>query len=293
MHHSGPHWEDSLSMPKVRIVTDSAVLLDLKSQRELDITIMPLTIRLGNEVFREGVDISAQQFLERLRQPGAYPRIEPPSAGDFIRLYESIGAQGDIILSLHHSRRLSKTVRAAEEAAASLVGRQKVEVIDTESISYGQGILVRAAARAAAAGEDLASIIRLVRGMIPRVYAIFFSDTLDYLEHTGRIGPAQSILGTMLQIKPILVMEDGEIIPMEKVRSHEEAVEKLYEFIAEFSEVEELVILRNPYFNNVPLLLERLKELFPKQNIPVYTYGPSLAAHIGPYAVGAVIYEGL
>lgn len=280
-------------MPKVRIVTDSAVLLDPKSLRELDTAIIPLTIRLGNEAFREGVDISSQQFLERLRQRGLYPSIEPPSAGDFVRLYESLGAQGDVILSLHHSRRLSRTVRAAEEAAAALLGRQKIEVIDTETISYGQGILVRAAARAAAAGEDLAGIIRLVRGMIPRIYAIFFSDTLDYLEHTGRIGPAQSILGTMLQIKPILVMEDGEIIPMEKVRSHEEAVEKLHEFIAEFSDVEELVILRNPYFDNVPLLLERLRELFPRRNIPIYTYGPSLAAHIGPYAVGAVIYEGL
>lgn len=282
-------------MPKVRIVTDSAVLLDPKSLRELDITVIPLTIRLGNEAFREGVDISSQQFLERLRQRGLYPSIEPPSAGDFVRLYESLGAQGDAILSLHHSRRLSKTVRAAEEAAVALVGRQKIEVIDTETISYGQGILVRAAARAAAAGEDLAGIIRLVRGMIPRIYAIFFSDTLDYLEHTGRIGPAQSILGTMLQIKPILVVEDGEIIPMEKVRSPEEAVEKLYEFIAEFSDIEELVILRNPYFDNVnvQLLSERLKELFPHHSIPIYTYGPSLAAHIGPYAVGAVVYEGL
>lgn len=277
---------------KLHIVTDSAALLDEKTLRELDICIVPISIRVGNEVFREGIDIAPEDFLRRIHLPGEFPSIQAPSSDDFLAVYEELSATGAPIISLHHSRRLSDTYRAAHQAAASLLGRSTIEVIDTETISYGQGILVRAAAEAARAGEDLPSIVRLLRGMIPRIYAIFYVDTLDYLEYTGRIGTAQSILGTMLEIKPILVMEDGDILPLEKVRTREDAVEKLFEFIAEFSNVENLAILHSPFSEEVPLLRERLKELFPKHHIPLLTYNPSLAAHIGPNAVGAVIYEG-
>jgi DegV family protein with EDD domain len=134
----------------------------------------------------------------------------------------------------------------------------------------------------------------LIRGMIPRIYIVFLAETLKYLERKGRIGQAQALLGTMLNIKPFLAIEDGEIIPMEKVRTREAAVDKLFEFIAEFSQIEQLVIMQSTPepIEETKLLIERLQTIFPKIDPPILVYGPVLACHIGPNGLGVVVYEG-
>ena len=280
-------------MPNVSIVTDSAADLDPETIKRLNIHVLPLNVRLGSETFREGVDITSEQFLTRLRQAGGFPSVTPPSVSEFHRLYEELSNVSADILSLHVSSRLERVCDVARKAAGSFLGRGKIEVMDSEATSRAQGILVTAAAEAAQAGASIDEIVRLVRGMIPHVYAIFFVDTLDYLEHDGRIGVAQATLGTMLNIKALLTIEDGDIIPMEKVRTDEKGIEKLVEFIAEFSNVEELLILQDRQPLQTDDLLARLALLFPEREIPVLTYGPSLAAHVGPAALGAVIYEGV
>jgi DegV family protein with EDD domain len=282
-------------MPKVSIVTDSAAALDQETVERLGITVLPLTIHIGSETFREGIDITPEQFIARLRQPNTYPTISPPSIAEFHRVFEGLSQQSDVILALHVSGRLKNVLDTARRAAATFVGSSKIEIIDTETIAIGQGILVRAAAKAAANGQDVDDIIRLMRGMIPHMYSIFFVETLDYLKHDGRVDVAQAILGTMLGIKPLLTIEDGDIIPMEKVRTRERALEKLVEFIAEFSHIEEITILQDRYTDETSDLLERLRLLFADKEIslPIQTYGPSLAVHLGPTAMGAAIYEGV
>ena len=130
--------------------------------------------------------------------------------------------------------------------------------------------------------------------MIPRVYLVFYVETMDFLERGGRIGKAQAILGSMLNIKPILFMEDGDIIPLEKVRTTEKALEKLFEFVTEFDNLEQTAIIqRNKHPNKeARTLQERLVQNFPNLDFPIIQYGPELATRIGPNALGIVVYEG-
>jgi DegV family protein with EDD domain len=151
---------------------------------------------------------------------------------------------------------------------------------------------VETAATAAAAGTRLDDIVRLVRGMVPHLYGVFFVETLDYLERSKRISKAQAILGTMLGIKPLLNIEDGEIIPLEKVHTRERAVEKLVEFVGEFSTIERMAIVQNNFDAEAATLVKHMAENLPGRQFPMYTYGPSLAAHLGPSAIGVMVYEG-
>jgi DegV family protein with EDD domain len=280
-------------MGKVAIVTDSTAYLEPSVAQELQINVIPLSVHLGDETLREGIDITSEAFFQRLEQGGIIPRTSPPSVRSFEQLYASLHARTDEILSIHISGRLSQTVSHAQRGADSLLGRCSIAVVDSMTTSLGLGILAEASAKAAQQGADLEEVVRLVRGMIPHIYTVFYVDQMDYLERGNRIGRAQAILGTMLNVKPLLFVEDGEIIPLEKVRTHEKAVEKLFEFVAEFSELEQAAIVQrhaNPT-QETNLLLERLAQLFPDMKFPIIQYGPVLASQIGPAAMGVVVYE--
>jgi DegV family protein with EDD domain len=280
-------------MEKVAIVTDSTAFLEPGAAQELDITVVPLNVHIGDEMLRDGIDITPEAFFQRLEQGGSIPRTSPPSVQTFERVYANLHTRTDQILSIHISGRLSQTLNHAQRGAESLLGRCKIVVVDSLTTSLGLGILAKAAAQAAQEGANLDEIVRLVRGMIPHIYIVFYVDEMDYLERGRRIGRAQAVLGTMLNIKPLLFVEDGEIIPLEKVRTHEKAVEKLFEFVAEFSELEQAAIVqRHPTpTEETKMLLERLEQLFPGMEFPIIQYGPVLASHIGPSAMGVIVYE--
>jgi DegV family protein with EDD domain len=175
------------------------------------------------------------------------------------------------------------------------MGRCQITVVDSLTTSLGLGILATEAAQAAAEGQSLEEIEFLIRGMIPRVYIVFLAETLRYLERAGRIGQAQAMLGAMLDIKPFLAIEDGEIIPLEKVRDSEGAVDKLFEFVGEFSKIEQMAIMQSTPepIEETKMLIERLEMIFPKIKPPILVYSPVLACHIGPNGLGVIVYEGL
>jgi len=280
-------------MGKVAIVTDSTAFLEPGVAQELEINVVPLSVHLGDETMRDGIDITPEAFFQRLEQGGAPPRTSPPSVRTFEQLYAKLHTRTDEILSIHISGRLSQTLNHAERGAESLLGRCSIAVVDSMTTSLGLGILAKAAAEAAQEGADLDEVVRLVRGMIPHIYTVFYVDQMDYLERGHRIGRAQAILGTMLNVKPLLFVEDGEIIPLEKVRTHEKAVEKLFEFVAEFAELEQAAIIQRQASptEETEMLLERFEQLFPDMQFPIIQYGPVLASHIGPSAMGVVVYE--
>lgn len=280
-------------MGKVAVVTDSTAFLEPGVAQELDITVVPLNVHLGDEIFQDGIDITPEAFFQRLEQGSEHPRTSPPSVQAFERKYAELHARTDQILSIHISGRLSSTLSHAERGAESLLGRCSIAVVDSLTTSLGLGILAKAAAEAAQQGATLDEIVRLTRGMIPHLYIVFYVDQMDYLERGHRIGRAQAILGTMLKIKPLLFVEDGEIIPLEKVRTHEKAIEKLFEFVAEFSELEQAAIAQRHTgpTQETKMLLERLDQLFPHIEFPIIQYGPVLASHIGPSAMGVIVYE--
>ncbi len=281
-------------MGRVKVVTDSTAQLEASVAKRLGITVVPLTVRLGQETFREGVDITAEEYFQKLDRSSAMPMSLPPPVEDFQAAYTKLNRTTDQIISIHISSKLSQTCDRAVAASFTLLGRCQITVVDSLTTSLGLGILATAAAQAAAEGQPLDEIEFLIRGMIPRIYIVFLAETLQYLEREGRIGQAQALLGTMLNIKPFLAIEDGEIIPMEKARDRESAVDKLFEFVSEFSHIEQMAIMQSTPapMEEAKLLIERLELVFPQIKPPIVVYGPVLACHIGPNGLGVIVYEG-
>lgn len=280
-------------MARVRVVTDSSAELNPDIARELGITVIPMNIRFGDEEFQDGIDITTEEFHRRLEYSNTMPIATAPPFRAFQDAYAELSKTTDQIISIHVSSQLSRTYHVALAAAEAFLGRCQISVVDSASISVGQGILVKAAAEAAWKGQSLDRIVRLVRGMIPHIYLVFFVEVLDYLEREGRIGKAQALLGAMLNIKPILIVEDGEIIALEKVRTRPRAVDKLFEFVAEFSQIEEMAILQVGSEGETEDLIQRLQQIFPGREFPVLPYGPVLGTLIGPRTMGIIVYEGM
>jgi DegV family protein with EDD domain len=280
---------------KVRIVTDSSAHFpNPEIVERYNIQVVPLTIQLGAQAFREGIDIDPDTFFRLASHGNPVTSLIAPPVEVFSDLYKRLNRETDQILSLHLSRHMSQTWDNARTASKTLLGRCEIVALDSMTTSVGLALLVEIAAQSAESGMDLDEIVRTIRAVLPHVYSVFYVDTLDYLRHNGLISEAQSILGTMLDIKPFLTIEEGELIPMEKVRTQTQAIDKLVEFVAEFSVLERLVILQNtPYpTDRTRQFQDRLAIEFPGRHFPVMMYGPSLATMIGPDGMGVVVHEG-
>jgi DegV family protein with EDD domain len=279
-------------MARARIITDSTAYLTPDQIAQYQITALPVDIYLGEQKIRVGSDHNLKQLFQRMATDRAQTTkaVIPPSA--FEEAYSHLSRETDQILVIAGSSKLSSGFAAARSAAGAFLGRCRIAVLDSMATSWGLGLLVQAAARAAEAGQSLDEIVRLVRGMLPHIYVVLFVERLDYLEKGNRIGPAQALLGTMLNIKPLLIMEEGEIIPLEKVRTRTSAIEKLADFVAEFASIEQVVIMQNPLGIDTELLVEHLSLILPGKTFPVIEYDAVLACHLGPDAMGVAVYEG-
>ena len=282
-------------MPRVRIVTDStAHFHDPDFPRRHNVAIVPLTIHFGLESFLEGVDISSEQFFARHDGSPTFPTAASPAPAKFTAVYDELTQSGDSIVSIHLSSKLGRVWRNAKAGSEPLLGRSTIQVIDSLSASVGLGLLVEAAVRAAEAGEPPDEVVRIVRGLIPRLYIEFFVESLDYLAHNKGFGRAQAVLGSMLGILPMLAIEDGDIVPMEKVRTRQQAVEQLMEFVSEFSSLEHLAVLQNTaeLTDESRQMINQLALAFPGRQFPVEVYGPALGTFLGPNGMGVIVFEG-
>jgi len=282
-------------MAHVRVVTDSAAYIPKEKVERLGIRVLHHTIHWDEVSFRDEIDLSRQDFFRRLHAKAASLRVEAPSVADFRQAYAELSQETDSIVSIHVSGRLSEACRVASDAAQGFLGRCHISIVDSLTSSLGLGILATTAAEVGLAGQSLDQVVHLMRAMIPRIYGVFFTEDLEYLERARRIGRAQSLLGSMLGIKPFLIIEEGEIIPMEKVTTRERVIDQLAHFVGEFSAIEQLGVVHSGTepLQETRLLLERLQLLFPSKHFPVIFYDPVLGYHIGPNNIGLIIYEGL
>jgi DegV family protein with EDD domain len=277
----------------VKIVTDSSAFLPRPELiAELGIEVLPLTVHIGGQSYLERINTTDEVFMRKMVQNSKNVEVDAPTVGQVRRFFERVSQGADRIVCIHVSSALNDVAEIVREAAQSFAGRQRIVVLDTATTSIGLGLIVEAAARAAADDAPLPEIVRIVRGMVPHMYALLFSDSLEYLEAWGRLGSAQTLLGTMLGLKPLSTMEDGDLLPIEKVRNYQRAIDKLYDFIIEFSHIEQMYLLQHDFEIEAAQLLERLELAFPGREFPVIGYSPSLAVHIGPKALGVVVYEG-
>jgi DegV family protein with EDD domain len=284
-------------MARVRIITDSTAYLDPELITRHNITVLPIEVDFAGEKYFIGPENGSEHLFHRMGDGPAQSVRATIPARVFQRSYSLLNQETEEILVILSSAQLSDICHQARAATRVFLGRCRIVVLDSMSTSWGLGLVVKAAARAADEGYPMDEIVRLVRGMLPHIYLVFFLERLDYLELGGRIGPAQALLGTMLNIKPLLLVEDGDIISLEKVRTRLLAIEKLADFVAEFAMVQQVVLLKSRLENGLNSLVDELHEhlslALPGRQFPVLDYDPILACHLGPEALGIAVYEGM
>ncbi len=221
----------------VKIVTDSLSDITDDMAQELGITVVPLYVRFGEEVYRDRVEITTDEFYHKLVHGATFPTTTQPPPGDFIEVYKKLARETDEILVFTVSGKLSGTYQSALQAKNMMEGKCRIEVIDTLSVAMGFGLIVIEAAKAAKAGANLDELADLVRKTMPRSHLVIYFDTLKYLAKGGRIGKAQGLMGAMLSIKPILTVKDGEMAPLTRVRSPAAGMDYLYNIVSGFSKI--------------------------------------------------------
>ncbi|MGF1506144.1 MAG: DegV family protein [Chloroflexi bacterium] len=281
-------------MAPIGIITDSSA--SFESGDVLDthkIEVVPLYVHFGDRMLRDGVDVDSEELFHRMRHNHETPRVTAPSVEDFEAVYQRVASRTRDILVVTNSRRFSRTHANALAARKPLLGRCEIVVIDSLTTSAAQGYLVWALAKAAEEGAHIDDMVRLARAFTLRIYSVFYVSTLDYIQRSGLIAQTQAILGDMLQIKPLLTMEDGELMTMEKVRTHTQAVDRMMEFVTEFTTIERLCILQSSARTNdrTRMLQDRLALELSRTNHPLLLYEPLLASLIGPDAMGMALIE--
>ena len=275
----------------VKIVTDSLSDITDDLARELGITVVPLYVRFGEEVFRDRVEMTTDEFYHKLVHGDTFPTTTQPPPGDFIDVYKKLAKETDEILVIVVSSKLSGTYQSALQAKDMVEEKCRIEVIDSQTVAMGLGLIVIEAAKAAKAGANLDKLADLVHKTIPRSHLVIYFDTLKYLAKGGRIGKAQGLMGAMLSIKPILTVKDGEMAPLTRVRSPAAGMDYLYNFVSGFSKIEALAVEHATTPDKADELVERLSLLLPKARIYRSIVSPVLGTHAGPDAVALTVLE--
>ena len=271
----------------VRVVTDSTSDLPQDLARSLDITIVPLNVHFGSEVFKDGVDLGADEFYRRLMSGAELPKTSQPSVGEFIETYQRLGSDPDGIVSVHISSKLSGTYNAAMQAKGEVDVGGPIEVIDTYQASMGVGMVAISAAKAAREGADLEEVTRVAGQSVDRSQCISLFDTLEYLQKGGRIGKARAVVGTVLGIKPLISVRGGEVHELGKERTRSRGMARLEQVAREFAPLQELSVMHSTSPEDAQMLARNLSELLPEGKEPLIArYGPVIGTYAGPGALG-------
>ena len=273
----------------VKIVTDSVSDISPAIAAELGITVIPLNVVFGNEIYRDGVDLTTDEFYQRLERSQTLPTTSTPPIQAFIELYDRLAKETDEILVITISRKLSATGEAALKAIESMEKKCRVEVLDSRLAVMAEGLLAIIAAKAARAGASLDEVIKLAESNIPRIEMRMAFDTLEYLKRGGRIGKAKALMSSMLKINPIIGLKDGETFPFGKERSRVKAIDHLYNFIAGYSKIDELAVEDATTPAETDSLVERLGNVYPRERIYRSKVSPVIGANVGPHVIGVAV----
>lgn len=270
----------------IHIVTDSTADLSRPQAEALGVTIVPLTIRFGEEQFLDGVDLDSDAFYAKLASTSIHPTTSQPTPEQFTQAYTPLLQNpDDEIVSLHISGRLSGTLQSAHIARQQLdAGR--IHLVDTETVSAGLQFIVTAAAEDVAAGADAATVAQRAEGRRSNVTIYVLLDTLTYLQRGGRIGRAQARIGSLLGVKPLLTVKEGEVSPQARVRSRRQGVEMIGELLQERLPLRRVAAFHCGAPELLPVLEKRLRTTLPDVEIVTGQVGPVVGVYTGPGGLG-------
>lgn len=282
---------------QIQLITDGTAFLPVEQLRELGITALPIVAKVADKSFMYDQQTPGHiDLLEELRASRGPLEIVGPSPDDFRAVFERSLYRTNRMLVIVSSGRLSPVYQNARIAARDFMGRCDITILDSQTVSVGLGLLLTRAGELLQRSDlPLSEVVRRIRGMIPRIYVTMISHTLDYIYRSGKLTSMQAILGAMLKIHPFIEIEDGEMIPLEKSRRSERALDKLVEFASEFARIKKMVVFQGYRVPDEEALdlKERLEQIAPSVEIPIIVYDPIIASHIGPEGLGLVVYEGV
>jgi DegV family protein with EDD domain len=274
---------------KVAIVTDSTADLPAQLIKTRAITVVPLTLNFEGRSLLDGVEIRPSEFYRRLPNATTHPTTSQPSAGRFAEAYASLLESHDEVVSIHISEKLSGTYASAVQGA-EMTDANRVRVVDSQVVSMSLGLVTLAATEMAARGADGATVARRVTEMRDQVQTYFSVATLEFLRRGGRIGRASAMLGSVLQVKPVLCIRDGLVTPLERVRTFERALNRIVELTREVDRGHGLCVIVG--HGDAEADAERVaRELEPSaETLMIQPLGPVVGAHAGPGVVGVGCY---
>ena len=270
----------------IHIVTDSTADLDRPQAEALGVTVVPLTVRFGEEQFLDGVDLDSDAFYAKLASTSVHPTTSQPTPEQFERAYTPLLENpDDQIVSLHISGKLSGTLQSAHIARQQL-DSDRIHLVDTETVSAGLQFMVAAAVEDVAGGVDAAAVAQRALDRRTKVTIFVLLDTLTYLQRGGRIGRAQALIGSLLGVKPLLTTRDGEVGPQARVRSRRQGIEMITELLQERLPLRRLAAFHCGAPELLPVLVKRLKAAMPDVELVTGQVGPVVGAYTGPGGIG-------
>jgi DegV family protein with EDD domain len=281
-------------MNKVIVTADSTANLPAELIEKYQIPIIPLNIHWEGKSYKEGVTLDTERFYQQLQKGKDFPTTSQPSAGEFVQFFQHVAEryETDTILCIVISSEMSGTLMSATQAKAHLPNLH-IEILDSRSVSMGAGFQVLAAVRAAQAGAGLEEVMQRAQQVQTRAEIIFVVDTLEYLHRGGRIGGAARLLGTALNLKPVLAVEDGRVEAIEKVRSRRKSLRRLIEIVEERLNGQrptEMAVMHVTAEAEMERIAQQVSEQFGPQQLYKNIFTPVVGVHSGPGTVGVLFH---
>jgi len=266
----------------IKIVTDSTSDLPKALADELGITVVPVYVLFGNNTYRDRIDISENEFYDKLLNYPVHPTTSQPSPQDFADVYSELAKDADGIISVHISSKLSGTYNSAMQAKEMVKASCPIEVIDSSNVSMGLGLIAIRAAQLAGSGNTFQQVVEEIRQLIPKIHVWALFDTLKYLAKGGRVGKAKAMMGSVLNIKPLLIVKDGELMPATKARSREKGIDLLFDYAVKSTGIQDLAVVYTTTLDEAQALADRMGAIFERERIKIARLGPALGVHAGP-----------
>jgi len=269
---------------RVHVVTDSTADVPKPLADELGITVVPCYVHFGQETFLDGVNLSREQFHARLASGGRLPTTSPPPVGAFADVYRRLAEQTDQIISIHPAPNLSSLYNAARVASEMITGA-RIVLIDSTQATMGTGWLAVLAARAAQLGQGLDEIETMLHATVPRLRLIAVIDDLQFLYRSGRVRWVEALVGSFFRIKPIVMLRDGQVTLLEKVRTRKNAIERLVAVTAGLGVLQEVAALHANAAHDAEQAAQMLAAMCGRPQISIVEAGTTMTSHAGPRAV--------
>ncbi len=266
----------------IEVVTDSGSDLPLGVAKELGITVVPVYIYFGDKAYKDWVDIEPDELYKRLVEGPVYPTTSQPMPADFAKAYSDLSQKADAIVSIHLPAKLSGTYNAALQGVEIAKPKCEVHVVDSFSVSAGLALVAMAAARVAKAGGKLAEVLEETKKAINQTQIRGLLETLQYLLKGGRVTKTKALVGTLLNVKPILNIRDGELFQAGMARSYAKGLDQLFEFVKSVPKLQEVAIVQSTVAEEANALKNRIASIIDEKKIMMARLGPGLGVHGGP-----------